>query len=103
MDLEKHSKNYPQQKSSVIIVISLAQCSHKKPRVQDRKDKAEVTLMFALLSTIKIINKKVKNAHTPAPEEKIREKQDKSNSPDEKKGQRQKNNTLQLLKMVPGF
>uniref|UniRef100_A0A1I8ESU4 Uncharacterized protein n=1 Tax=Wuchereria bancrofti TaxID=6293 RepID=A0A1I8ESU4_WUCBA len=72
MDLEKHSKNYPQQKSSVIIVISLAQCSHKKPRFQDRKDKAE-------------IQKKVKNAHTPAPEEKMREKQDKSNSPDEKK------------------
>ncbi|KAK6112745.1 hypothetical protein QQG55_48890 [Brugia pahangi] len=61
--------------SSVIIVISLAQCSHKKPRIQDRKDKTEV-------------KKKVKSAHTPAPEEKIRDKQDKSNSPDEKKGRR---------------
>ncbi|VDO57707.1 unnamed protein product, partial [Brugia timori] len=28
--------------SSIIIVISLAQCSHKKPRIQDRKDKTEI-------------------------------------------------------------
>ncbi|VIO89055.1 Uncharacterized protein BM_BM9920 [Brugia malayi] len=33
----------------------------------------------------KKVKKKVKSAHTPAPEEKIRDKQDKSNSPDGKK------------------
>ncbi|VDN91904.1 unnamed protein product [Brugia pahangi] len=65
--LRLFSYNY----SSVIIVISLAQCSHKKPRIQDRKDKTEV-------------KKKVKSAHTPAPEEKIRDKQDKTDKEKER-------------------
>ncbi|VDN83768.1 unnamed protein product [Brugia pahangi] len=72
MDQSSSFRLFSYHYSSIIIVTSLAQCSHKKPRIQDRKDKIE-------------IKKKMKNAHTPASEEKIRDKQDKSNSPDEKK------------------
>ncbi|EFO20140.1 hypothetical protein LOAG_08354 [Loa loa] len=56
--------------SGVIIIISLAQCSHKKPQVRDQEEKAEI--------------KKEKIGNTPAPEEKMVEKQEKGSNPNEK-------------------
>ncbi|MCP9263193.1 hypothetical protein DINM_006533 [Dirofilaria immitis] len=57
--------------SSALIVISLVQCSSKKPQIKDLKDKDDK-------------NETPKNVHIPIPAEQIKDKQEKSSSPEEK-------------------